>query len=331
MESSSFTNIRKILLRVQQTRLSGPVQTVISALRITLKETAAVRVRSTPLWGPGYLSKHPYFGAVIGRVANRIAKGKFTVDGKEYELAINNGPNSIHGGLIGFDKKLWTPEVLPNGVRFSLVSEDGDEGYPGELKMWVTYTLHGGELTINYRAQTTKTTPINLTNHSYFNLAGHGASSVYDHEVCIAADSYLPVDDTMIPTGEVASVQGSSFDLRKPVVLAAQIKKFQIDGFDHNFCVNLQKEQRYSARVYHPPSGRVLQVGTTLPGIQFYTANFLDGSLKGKGGAVYPKHSAFCLEAQNWPDAVNKPNFPDALLRPGEEYNHTTWLKFSVV
>lgn len=277
----------------------------------------------------GYLNKHPYFGAVVGRVANRIAEGKFSLEGKEYQLAINNGPNSIHGGINGFDKKLWTPEVLPNGVRFFLVSEDGEEGYPGELKVWVTYTLDRDELTVNYKAQTSKTTPINLTNHSYFNLAGHGADSVYDHEVSIAAEAYLPVDDTMIPTGEIASVQGTCFDLRKPVVLGAQLEKFQIPGFDHNFCVTLQKEQRYYARISHPPSGRTLEVGTTLPGIQFYTANFLDGSLKGKGGAVYPKHSAFCLETQNWPDAVNKPNFPDVLLRPGEEYNHTTWFKFS--
>ncbi|XP_072360445.1 galactose mutarotase isoform X2 [Scyliorhinus torazame] len=239
----------------------------------------------------GYINKHPYFGAVVGRVANRIAEGKFSIDGKEYQLPINNGPNSIHGGLKGFDKVLWTPEVLSNGVRFSMTSADGEEGYPGELKVWVTYILDGAILAINYKAQTTKTTPINLTNHSYFNLAGNGFPNIYDHEVSIEAKSYLPVDMTSIPT----------------------VKTY------------------YFYRVYHQPSGRLLQIETTQPGVQFYTANFLDGSLKGKGGAMYPKHSAFCLETQNWPDAVNKMNFPDALLRPGEEYDHTTWFKFSVL
>ncbi|XP_078086326.1 galactose mutarotase [Mustelus asterias] len=279
----------------------------------------------------GYINKHPYFGAVVGRVANRIAEGKFSIDGKEYQLPINNGPNSIHGGLKGFDKVLWTPEILPNGVRFLMTSADGEEGYPGELKVWVTYILDGAELAINYKARTTKPTPINLTNHSYFNLAGQGFPNIYDHEVSIEAQNYLPVDKTSIPTGEIASVENTSFDLRKPVVLGNVIPKELVGGFDHNFCLNLSKQRSPCARVYHRPSGRLLQVETTQPGLQFYTANFLDGSLKGKGGAVYPKHSAFCLETQNWPDAVNKMNFPDALLRPGEEYDHTTWFKFSVL
>ncbi|XP_062912421.1 aldose 1-epimerase [Mobula hypostoma] len=279
----------------------------------------------------GYINKHPYFGAVIGRVANRIAEGKFSIDGKDYQLPINNGPNSIHGGLKGFDKVLWTPEALPNGVRFSMTSADGEEGYPGELKVSVSYVLDGKELTINYKAEATKTTPINLTNHSYFNLAGHGTPNIYDHEVSIEADYYLPVDKTSIPTGEIASVANTYFDLRKPVVLENLIENKLMEGFDHNFCLSLSKQRSPCARVYHQPSGRLLEVETTQPGIQFYTANFLDGSLKGKGGAVYPKHSAFCLETQNWPDAVNKKNFPDALLRPGEEYNHTTWFTFSTV
>ncbi|XP_074142723.1 galactose mutarotase [Sminthopsis crassicaudata] len=278
----------------------------------------------------GYLKKHPYFGAVVGRVANRIAKGTFTVDGKEYKLAINNGPNSLHGGLKGFDKVLWTPQVLPNGVQFSRISPDGEEGYPGELKVWVTYTLDGGQLIVNYKAQTSSTTPVNLTNHSYFNLAGHGSPNIYDHEICIDAEAFLPVDDTLIPTGIVESVQGTAFDLRKPVELGKHIEKFQINGFDHNFCLKDTKEKHFCVSVYHPPSGRKLELYTTQPGVQFYTANFLDGTLKGKGGAVYPKHSAFCLETQNWPDAVNKPNFPRILLFPGEEYNHTTWFSFSV-
>ncbi|XP_042189065.1 aldose 1-epimerase [Callorhinchus milii] len=229
------------------------------------------------------------------------------------------------------ERALWTPEVLPNGVKFSLMSSDGEEGFPGEVKVQVTYTLVGGELTINYWAQTTKTTPINLTNHSYFNLAGHGSPNIYDHEVSVEATRYLPVDDVMIPTGEIASVENTPFDLRNPVLLGSHIQNKLKAGFDHNFCLQESKERFPCARVYHRPSGRLLQVETTQPGVQLYTANFLDGSLKGKGGAVYPKHSAFCLETQNWPDAVNKTNFPNALLRPGEEYNHTTWFTFSVL
>uniref|UniRef100_A0A8I3S2B9 Galactose mutarotase n=1 Tax=Canis lupus familiaris TaxID=9615 RepID=A0A8I3S2B9_CANLF len=254
----------------------------------------------------GYLQKQPYFGAVVGRVANRIAKGTFTLDGKEYKLAINNGPNSLHGGIRGFDKVLWTPEVLSNGVQFSRVSPDGEEGYPGELKVWVTYTLDGGELKINYRAQASQTTPVNLTNHSYFNLAGQGSPNIYDHEVTIDADAFLPVDETLIPTGEVAPVQGTAFDLRKPVELGKHLQEFHINGFDHNFCLKGSKEKHFCARVHHAGSGRVLEVYTTQPGIQFYTGNFLDGTLKGKSGAVYPKHSGFCLETQNWPDAVHQ-------------------------
>ncbi|XP_062427602.1 galactose mutarotase isoform X2 [Rhea pennata] len=251
----------------------------------------------------GYTKKHPYFGAVVGRVANRIAKGRFTLDGQEYQLALNNGPNSLHGGARGFDKVLWSPEVVPNGVRFFRLSPDGEEGYPGDLKVWVTYTLCGGELAINYRAQTSKTTPINLTNHAYFNLAGQGSQDIYDHEISIEADSYLPVDDTKIPTG--SSATGTA---QPPAHLAS--------------CGGAR-------RARHPPTGRTLEVHTTQPGLQFYTGNNLDGSLRGKGSAAYPKHSAFCLETQGWPDAVNKPHFPDTLLRPGEEYNHTTWLVFS--
>ncbi|XP_005073674.1 galactose mutarotase [Mesocricetus auratus] len=278
----------------------------------------------------GYLQKQPYFGAVVGRVANRIAKGRFTVDGKEYHLPINREPNSLHGGFRGFDKVLWTPQVLSNGIQFSRVSPDGEEGYPGELKVWVTYTLDGGELVINYRAQASQTTPVNLTNHSYFNLAGQGSPDIYDHEVTIAAEAYLPVDETLIPTGVIAPVEGTAFDLRKPVELGKHLQDHHLHGFDHNFCLTGSKEKHFCARVRHAGSGRVLEVYTTQPGVQFYTGNFLDGTLRGKGGAVYPKHSGFCLETQNWPDAVNQPRFPPVLLQPEEEYNHTTWLKFSV-
>ncbi|XP_006638617.2 galactose mutarotase [Lepisosteus oculatus] len=281
----------------------------------------------------GYLSNPACFGAVVGRVANRIAKGKFTVDGKDYQLAINNGPNSLHGGLKGFNKAIWTSEVLLSGVRFCLTSPDGDEGYPGELRASVTYVLEGEVLSIHYKAETSKTTPVNLTNHSYFNLAGHGTPDIYDHEVSITADAYLPVDDTMIPTGEIAPVQDSLFDLRKPVLIGQRLKELADPGFDHNFCLSSPGDPwlvRHCARVTHPGSGRVLDVHTSQPGVQLYTANFLDGSLRGKAAATYPRHSAFCLETQNWPDAVNQPHFPDALLRPGEEYSHTTLFRFSV-
>ncbi|KAF7252778.1 Aldose 1-epimerase [Varanus komodoensis] len=394
----------------------------------------------------GYINKHPYFGAVVGRVANRIARGKCVIEGQEYQLPINNGPNSLHGGIKGFDKSvqilldleylllscghcsnfsvvrefdqqtvhpffhvinekikqdrpqdralgdplvtgrhpddsplmvtfcfrarpaarpqspdlkakdgvitriqsspnlyfiyqllpigqgqaIWAPEVLPDGVRFFRASPDLEEGYPGELKVWVTYTLKDGELMINYRAQSSKTTPVNLTNHSYFNLAGQGSPNIYDHEFTIKADAYLPVDETQIPTGEISSVQDTAFDLRKPVKLGQHLQKFQLNGFDHNFCLTQTKEPGFCARAYHPPSGRMMEVYTSQPGIQFYTGNFLDGTLKGKGNHAYLKHSGFCLETQNWPDAVNQPHFPDALLHPGEEYNTTTCYKFSI-
>ncbi|KAL7890051.1 hypothetical protein AOLI_G00023090 [Acnodon oligacanthus] len=280
-----------------------------------------------------YLTNPRYFGAVVGRVANRIAKGQFVIKGKVYKLAINNGPNALHGGLKGFNKYVWTCEAVDNGVRLSHTSADGDEGYPGNLKVSVTYTLEENILTVQYFAQTDQTTPVNLTNHSYFNLAGQGTPDIYDHEVTISAEAYLPVDDTMIPTGEIRPVENSLFDLRKPVLLGPRLRELPGPGFDHNFCLwvpGQPKLERKCARVVHPGTGRVLEVSTTQPGVQFYTSNFLDGSLGGKGGTSYPKHSAFCLETQNWPDAVNQPQFPEALLRPGEEYMHTTRFTFSV-
>ncbi|KAG2467053.1 IF4A3 factor, partial [Polypterus senegalus] len=205
---------------------------------------------------------------------------------------------------------IWNAEVLPNGVRLSLTSADGHEGYPGELQVSVTYMLEGDVLSVHYEARTNKTTPVNLTNHSYFNLAGQGTPDIYDHEISINADAYLPVDSTMIPTGDVQPVKGTPFDLRSSVRIGDRLSQLPDRGFDHNFCLSSPEERRetpkYFSRVYHPGSGRVLNVATTQPGVQFYTANFLDASIKGKGGAAYPKHSAFCLETQNWPDAINK-------------------------
>ncbi|KAF7710504.1 aldose 1-epimerase [Silurus meridionalis] len=281
-----------------------------------------------------YLTNPKYFGAMIGRVANRIAKGQFKIDGKVYNLAVNNGPNSLHGGIRGFNKAVWSCEPVPNGVRLSHMSPDGDEGYPGNLKVSVTYTLEESTLSVQYWAQTDQTTPINLTNHTYFNLAGQGAPDIYDHEVSISAEAYLPVDDTIIPTGEIRPVENSLFDLRKPVLLGPRLRELPGPGFDHNFCLWLpeqSKQEMKCARVVHPGTGRVLEVSTTQPGVQFYTSNFLDGTVGGKGGTSYPKHSAFCLETQNWPDAVNQPKFPEALLKPGEEYIHTTRFTFTVV
>ncbi|KAL0964546.1 hypothetical protein UPYG_G00325450 [Umbra pygmaea] len=280
----------------------------------------------------GYLVNPRYFGAVVGRVANRIAKGRFVVDGQEYKLAINNGPNALHGGLMGFSKVIWASEGVEGGVRLTITSPDGDQGYPGEVKASVTYTLKGDTLSIQYQACSSRTTPISLTNHSYFNLAGQGSADIYDHEVSINAPAYLPVDDTMIPTGEVKPVENTPFDLRRPVLIGQRLKEVPGPGFDHNFCLSSPGDawtERVCARVFHPASGRVLEVSTTQPGIQFYTANFLDGSFKGKGGVTYPKHSSFCLETQNWPDAVNQASFPNALLKPGEEYCHVTRFTFS--
>ncbi|XP_070697126.1 galactose mutarotase [Pempheris klunzingeri] len=282
----------------------------------------------------GYLSDKRYLGAVVGRVANRISRGRFVVEGREYQLDINNGPNALHGGLKGFNKAIWLATAVEGGVQLSLTSPDGDQGYPGEVQVSVSYTLQGETLTAEYRARSTKTTPINLTNHSYFNLAGQGAADIYDHHVSISAESYLPVDDTSIPTGEIRGVEGTPFDLRKPVLISSRLKEVPGPGFDHNFCLSSPGDtwtERPAARVVHPASGRVLEVSSSQPGVQFYTANFLDGSMTGKGGARYRKHSSFCLETQNWPDAVNQPSFPDCLLRPGEDYHHVTRFTFTTV
>ncbi|XP_029133966.2 aldose 1-epimerase [Labrus bergylta] len=280
----------------------------------------------------GYLSDKRYQGAVVGRVANRIARGRFVVEGKEYKLDINNGPNALHGGLQGFNKAVWLATEIEGGVQLSLTSPDGDQGYPGEVQVSVSYTLQGETLTAEYQARSTKTTPINLTNHAYFNLAGQGETDIYDHQVSINAQSYLPVDDTSIPTGEIRGVEGTPFDLRMPVLIGPRLKEVPGPGFDHNFCLSSPRDawtERHAARVCHPASGRVLEVSTSQPGMQFYTANYLDGSMTGKGGSRYGKHSSFCLETQNWPDAVNQVSFPDSLLRAGEVYHHITRYTFT--
>ena len=279
-----------------------------------------------------YLKGHPFFGAIAGRVANRIAKGRFMLDGNEYKLAVNNGPNALHGGLKGFDKAVWKAELSPNAdaVGFTYLSKDGEEGYPGNLSVAVTYQLTDkNELEIHYEAKTDKATPVNLTNHSYFNLQGITADDILNHQLMIAADKYTPADDTLIPTGELKPVQGTPFDFTKPMRIGSRIDQVK-GGYDVNFVLRGEgKSLALAARAHEPKTGRVMEMYTTEPGVQFYTGNFLDGSLKGIGGVVYQKHHGFCLEAQHFPDSVNHPNFPSVILRPGQTYTQTTVYKFS--
>jgi aldose 1-epimerase len=286
----------------------------------------------------GYLAGHPYFGTTVGRYANRIAKGKFTLEGEEYTLAVNNGPNSLHGGLKGFDKQVWGAKEVTSGgepaVEFSYVSPDGEEGYPGTLTTTVRYTLtKANALRIDYRATTDKATVVNLTNHSYFNLAGEGTGGVLGHEMFIDADHYTPVDETLIPSGQIAPVKGTVLDFTKPTTIGARIKELDkpgLGGYDHNYVLNAGgKKLALAARVSEPKTGRVMEVLTSQPGVQLYTGNFLDGMVKGKRGTAYNKHDAFCLETQHFPDSPNHPNFPTTVLRPGETFTSTTIYRFT--
>lgn len=281
-----------------------------------------------------YQGKHPYLGAIIGRYANRIARGTFILNGKEYTLATNNGPNHLHGGQRGFDKVMWESVFYSseNRLKLSYSSPDGEEGYPGDLDVTVTYTLtEDNELRIEYMAATDLPTPVNLTNHSYFNLAGKKAGDILDHEVYIRANHYVPVNQDLIPTGEVRPVQDTPFDFKEMKPINKDLSQVE-GGYDHTFV--LTKEQPRSltvaARVYEPQTGRTLRVLTTEPGLQFYSGNFLDGSVTGKGGQKYQKHAGFCLEAQHYPDSPNHPNFPNTILSPGEIYRQTTIYQFGV-
>jgi aldose 1-epimerase len=283
-----------------------------------------------------YLKGHPGFGAIIGRVANRIAKARFTLEGQEYQLAANNGPNHIHGGLKSFDKVVWDSKTLPTkpnaaSVQFTYLSKDGEEGYPGNLSVAVIYTLTAdNELRIDYHATTDKSTILNLTNHSYFNLAGSG--TVLGHELFINADQYTPSDAELIPTGEIAAVKGTPLDFTQPTTIGARIEQLKPNpgGYDHNYVLNHGGTNlTLAARAFEPKSGRVLEVSTTEPGVQLYTGNFLDGRLMGVGGVAYDRHSGFCLETQHFPDSINKPNFPSTVLRPGQTFQSTTVFKFT--
>ncbi len=284
-----------------------------------------------------YEAGHPFFGAITGRVANRIANAKFTLDGHEYKLAANNGTHSLHGGKKGFDKHLWHAEAVDAkhgaAVRLTRTSADGEEGYPGNLKVAVTYTLTDkDELRIDYEATTDKATPVNLTNHSYFNLAGHASGTVLDQEMMIAAEKYTPGSDTLVPTGKIEPVKGTPFDFTKPTVIGARFKelKGEPSGYDLNYVLDAHgKLTELAARARDPKSGRVMEMYTTEPGVQFYTSNFLDGKQKAKGGGTYPQHAAFCLEAQHYPDSVHHENFPSIVLKPGDTYRQTTIYKFS--
>ena len=280
----------------------------------------------------------PYFGATIGRYANRIADGKFVLDGKSYQLAKNNGANALHGGIKGFDKRVWKAEILKSSnpsVRFTLHSADGEEGYPGAMNVSLTYTLTDkNRLEMQFAATSDKRTVVNLTNHTYFNLHGSANGTILDHVVTIPASRYTPVSETLIPTGELKKVEGTVMDFRKPTPIGTRIKEVggKPVGYDHNYVLDKKCPGgvKLNARVYDPASGRMLEVLSDQPGVQFYSGNFLDGTLSGREGKAYRQHTGFCLEPQHFPDSPNQPQFPSTVLNPGKTYHSTIVFHFGV-
>ncbi len=283
-----------------------------------------------------YVSNNPYFGAIVGRYANRIAHGSFLLEGKTYSVPKNNGDNSLHGGTRGFDKVVWNAKPIKDGIELSYVSRDGEQGYPGTLTATVRYTLNDDGLRIEYSATTNKPTVVNLTNHSYFNLAGQGKGTILQQQLKIHASRFTPVDSTLIPTGELMSVEGTAFDFRALTPIGQRIAADEDQlhkgrGYDHNWVLDKSQGQlSEAAELYDPGTGRVLQVLTTEPGLQFYSGNFLDGTIVGKQGRTYEHRSGLCLETQHFPDSPNHPNFPSTELKPGKRYRSVTAFKFSV-
>ena len=323
----TLTNNNGVIVKI--INYGGYVTNIIVPDRQGLKEDIVLGFDSLD----GYLqSGNPYMGCIVGRYANRIAKAKFVLDGKNYQLAANNNGNSLHGGVKGFAKVVWTARLQGiNSVVLSYTSKDGEEGYPGNLTVQVIYTLtDSNELKIDYTAQTDKPTPINLTNHSYFNLSAGKDSTILGHQIMLNADRFTAVDATLIPTGELPEVKGTAMDFTKPATIGTDIAKVA-GGYDHNWVLNGKKDSlSLAASLFHEGSGRFMEVFTTQPGVQFYTGNFLNGTLVGKGGRKYVKHAGLCLETQHFPDSPNQPTFPNTILKPGEKFHEITVYKFSV-
>jgi len=317
-------------MQVSILNYGGTITDIITPDKAGTKENVVLGFDSLS----GYLQKgNPYFGSLIGRYGNRIANAKFTLDGKTYTLAANNDGNSLHGGIKGYDKVVWQAQrsAGDSSLQLTYVSKDGEEGYPGNLSIQVVYTLtSANELKIDYTATTDKATPVNLTNHAYYNLSGGKDSTILEHELMINADKYTAVNDKLIPTGKLPEVKGGPMDFTTAKLIGKEIQQVA-GGYDHNWVLNKKgSDLEKIAELYHPASGRLMEVWTTEPGVQFYSGNFLDGTLTHtRGGAKYVKHAALCLETQHYPDSPNQPEFPTTILKPGETYKQTTVYKFS--
>jgi len=323
----TLTNANGVVVKI--INYGGYVTNIIVPNKQGIKEDVVLGFDSLS----GYLQQgNPSMGCIVGRYANRIAKAKFVLDGQTYQLAANNNGNSLHGGIKGFAKVVWAAQKLGDGsIRLNYTSKDGEEGYPGTLNVQVIYTLTPtNELKIEYTADTDKATPINLTNHSYFNLSGGEDSTILGHQLMLNAERYTAVDANLIPTGELPAVKATAMDFTKPTSVGTDIAKVA-EGYDHNWVLSKNGDSiNLAATLYHEGSGRFMEVFTTQPGVQFYTGNFLNGSLTGKGGKKYVRHSGLCLETQHFPDSPNQPSFPNTILKPGEKFHETTIYKFSV-